>query len=391
VRASAWLVVLTGCGPVVGASDDESSTGSGRTTSSGSASTLDATTVDPSVDPTTVEPSGPDDATIDIKMDMTGGDECSRSFVVEPLPSQVFVLVDASQTMTQPIVDHDLDPDTPPVTRWSMLATALEQYVPLLVEQSSVDVWAFPRFDAEAAPDLSACEIDASHAYLGSTAAQIFAYLPDADATDFLGATPTTLLLSAAHSHLTGEEPGPSQHIVVITDGAPNCYAAAEPPATFDEVDENAADWAAYAASQGIATHVVAVAVPEGVFGGGPEGDAIADHRAALEVLAEAGGTTLLSGDDVVTMGDAMNAVVRATASCRLVVPRELGGLPYAVEIGDGRVYYEVPIELCADNWGFARVSGDGEEEIIEMCGGACASLVEEGVAEIVEICVIAE
>ena len=72
-------------------------------------------------------------------------------------------------------------------------------------------------------------------------------------------------------------------------------------------------------------------------------------------------------------------------------VEQGLGEREEVVEIGEERVYYELPIEECGDEAGFVRVSSDGEDEIIEMCADACASLVEQGVADIVELCVIAE
>lgn len=390
----AALALASACGPVVGGADSSGDGGShstGTSTSSSSTSlSASGTSVDVTLSDAEVDvDSGPDDGAIPDFWDP--GPQCPRRFDATPIPSQVWFLVDVSQTMTTRLVDHDLDVDTPEVTRWSMVANNLAEWLPLFTTQSMMSMVAFPSVDAEPPPSATACDVTERHPLFAATADELLAYLPAPDAGGFGGATPTGRAYELATFDIWSFSPVPQTHVVLVTDGAPNCSEGTMPPEIFDEVDAGLlADVESLHDDDVVATHVVAIDVPSGPSGGGVEGDAIADHHAALAALAEAGGTTIHDAGDANTLDDAMAAILHATQSCRLSVPRELGGWPFQIEIGDERVYYEVPPDLCADNWGYVFVGGT-DEGVIEMCGGACDSLRAVGSASFVEICVIAE
>jgi hypothetical protein len=389
----AALATTPACGPVVG-SDDGGSDGGSRGNDTG--------TTSPTTSPTAASAdvtSTPSDAEDEVNSAFEEGrppdfwdttPTCPRTFDATPIPSHVSVLVDVSQTMTTQLVDHDLDLDTPAVTRWSMLANHLAEWLPTLTVHSEVSVWSFPSVDANAPPSPNACDVSATHPPFGATADEMIAYLPAPDAVAFAGATPTGIVSDGTTLELGNLPLAPPKHVVLITDGAPNCTQGTDPPELFDAVDSVVQSDLEALHAAGITTHVVAIDVPTGPSGGGIEGDAITDHHATLAALAAAGGTTLHDVADATALDAATNALLRATQSCRLAVPPELDGTPFQIDIGDDRVYYEVPPELCADNWGYTFVTGL-DDTVIQMCSGACDSLVTLGNASFVEICVIAE
>lgn len=393
VRVAA-LALTSACGPVVGSADGSSDGGSHSTGPSATSSSTSVSASGASVDVTVSDAevdvdSGPDDGRIPNTWDTPP--ECPRRFDATPIPSQVWFLVDVSQTMTTRLVDHDLDADTPEVTRWSMVANNLAEWLPTFTTQSTMSMVAFPTVDAEPPAAPTACDVTERHPLFAATADELLAYLPAPDAGGFAGATPTGRAYELATFDIWSFSPVPNTHVVLVTDGAPNCSEGTMPPAMFDEVDAGLlADVQSLHDDDDVTTHVVAIDVPSGPSGGGVEGDAIADHHATLAALAEAGGTTIHDAADANGLDVAMAAILGATQSCRLSVPSELAGWPFQIEIGDERVYYEVPPELCADNWGYVFVAGT-DEGVIEMCSGACDSLRAVGSASFVEICVIAE
>lgn len=389
----AALALASACGPVVGSADsstdgpwqpNDTSATAPTTSVSASDTSADVSVGDAEVD----VDSGLDDALLPDFWEPIP--ECPSRYDATPIPSQVWFLVDVSQTMTTRLLDHDLDADTPDVTRWSMVANNLAEWLPMFTTQSTMGMVAFPSVEAESPPSPTACDVTPQHPAFGATADEMLAYLPAPDAAGFAGATPTGRAYELATLDISSVPSAPPTHVVLVTDGAPNCSEATTPPALFDEVDAGLLADVESLHDDGIPTHVVAIDVPSGPSGGGVEGDAIADHHATLAALAEAGGTTIHDAADANTLDLAMSAVLGATQSCRLSVPPELAGWPFQIEIGDDRVYYEVPPELCADNWGYVFVGGT-DEAVIEMCSGACESLRAVGSASFVEICVIAE
>lgn len=391
----AALLSICACGPITGVAADTESGSSSTQASLTDAVSITANSTVPPQEVTTLE-GGPYDAASypesgfddGIKLDIDA-DPCPRTFEVYPPPGAVSLLIDASQTMVTGLVDHDGDAMTPEITRWQLVVDALTLHLPSLVDIAAVEVWSFPRFGAAAPPDLDACSVTGPLSF-GQSAEIILQYVPPADATFLDGATPTAAALSGAQADLTAYAAlGPSR-IVVITDGAPNCYSAASPPELFDDLDTSAYEWASYANDLGIDTHVIGVAVPDGSWGGGPEGDAITQHRDALTLLAQAGGTGVTFADDAASLDAALAAIEQSAQSCRLSVPSDLWGFWYHVVIGGERYYYELSPELCPNNAGFVRLDVPGYE-IIELCGSACQSLVAHGSAVIEEECAFPE
>jgi hypothetical protein len=329
--------------------------------------------------------------------DDTGGDEakfdfvsagetidgCSRVVDVEPLPSAIEVIVDVSQTMATQYVDHDGLPETPSITRWRLLANALAEWMPVLSEGADLDLQTFPSADSPAPPSSSACESWIGPG-LGTPADELLAELPPPEATFMSGANPTDRAIANAQSMLQGVDPDAKRTIVLFTDGAPNCSELSQPPELFDEVNDATRGWAEYAWAAGMPTWVVAIAVPEGEYGGS-QGDPVANHLQVLNNIANAGGTPLLLAPNAAELDFALEWIVSQTRSCRASIPAEFSGSGFLVEV-DGQTFYDVGGNLCYDADGFVYVD-NGRLDTVELCGTACELFVAQGVATFLEQC----
>lgn len=389
------LLSICACGPVTGVAADTDASSSTQASLTDAVSVTANSTLPPQ-DVSTLEAGSYDAVSFEegpfddgVKLDMYI-DDCPQAIEVYPVPSAVALLVDASQTMVTQLVDHDGVAETPEITRWAMVTNALVEHLPQLYAAAWLSVQSFPTFVAEAPPATAACTVDPLHPAFGSGVDAIVGYLPPPDATFMLGATPTADAILTARTEIGSLSPGSSAHIVLITDGAPNCTLDAVAPDLFEQIDLRAYVEAVNAASQGIAMHVIGVDVPSGTVGGGPEGDAITDHREALTQLADAGGGAAIFVDDATVLDLVLDAIADDVQDCRLVEPAAFAGVWYHVIIDNDRYYYELPPELCAGNSGWYRTT-QGGVQVIQMCGAACESLRLHGAAILEEECVIAE
>jgi hypothetical protein len=307
------------------------------------------------------------------------------------LLTSVAVLVDASQTMATQMLDHDGDPGTPDVTRWSMLATALEEHLPNLAVTANVGIQSFPSFEAAAPPDANACLHEVDGPAPPATGDALLDYLPPASATWFLGATPTAAAVLVAWQSILSNDAGAERRILMLTDGAPNCTMDAQPPELFDDVDLSAEGWIHYLFHEGIFTHVVGIDVPEGTSGGGPEGDAITDHRARLDDLALNSGVLLTLVDDAVSLDAALTDFAVQAQSCRLRIPGDILHMGWIeVELAGEAVYW-VDDAQCHDGVDGYRGIDTPEGDTIEFCGTLCDAFREAGVATVTATCSVPE
>ena len=326
---------------------------------------------------------GGDDVKVDVDgvSDTVGG--CPQMFEVEPLTSAIEVIVDVSQSMATQYVDHDQSPETVSITRWHMLATALDEWLPRLGDGADLDMMVFPSIDAPAPPSLDACASWVGPG-LGTPADALLAELPPAESTFMQGANPTDQAFAAAQAALQRVDPATKRAIVLFTDGAPNCAEAIDPPALFDDVNDATRGWAEYALGMGVQTHVVAIDVAEGEFGGS-QGDPIANHALVLQDIAFAGGAAPYFVATASDLEIALDWIVTQTRSCRTSVPAELVGSLFLLEIED-QTFYEVGFATCFGDAGFVFVDND-HYDTIEVCGAACDLFRATGVATMVEQC----
>jgi len=383
VRAlAAFVVVAAGCGPVQPASD--------RVPVSGGQSTTQG---DEGTKPGSDAPMHGDDAAAgdDMKLDIDSVGEtlggCPHMFDMTPLPSALEVLVDVSQTMATQYVDHDGMPETQSITRWHMLSAALTEWLPALADGADIDLQIFPRVDAPPPPATGACQATVGFG-LGTPVDTLLALLPAPEATFMQGANPTELAIATAQFRLQDIDEQATRTIVLFTDGAPNCAAGQEPPALFDAVADATRGWAEYAFALGIRTYVVAIAVPDGEYGGS-QGDPYANHHQILQGIANAGGTPYLPVADAAELETMLAYIVAQTRSCRAAIPSGLAGAVGWVEV-DGQTFYEIGFGNCFGDAGFVWVD-NGLYDTIELCGTACELFVEEGTATLVEQCAFPE
>lgn len=217
-------------------------------------------------------------------------------------PPNVMFVVDTSSSMLDGW-DHDGDPMTPTVARWSTARALLEQLV--------VDLGPYPsRMGLQRAPSSAACAAatiddpmctDADVCLVDPTPEieigdshgdEILAALPDASASplEIVGGSPIRAAWLAARDHLIEQPEETVELIVLITDGGASCSEPTLPQAveTFDEqlLSTVAEGFEVY----GIETIVVGVGVADQpTLPAQPDSPAV-DTQAALNDLGMAGG-----------------------------------------------------------------------------------------------------
>jgi hypothetical protein len=376
VRRLVVLAVLgSGCGPVPPASERAPVSG-GNSTTGGDEGTRPGSSAPLNDDSDTA---GDDD---EVKLDQYG-DGCPLTYDVEPLRSAIEVLVDASQGMANQLVDHDFDEGTPPITRWAMLAPALDEFLPALAEVGDIDVHVYPAVDAPNPPDPDACLVGPAPGF-GAPLEVLLDELPATDATFMLGANPMSAAFEAAYDHLKFIDAHRKRVIVVVTDSAPNCAEGSFGVDQFDQVDAMARAWALYGENMNVRTHVVAVALPEDEWGGAG-GDPFANHYDVLQDIANTGGSPLSIADGSDSLAYVLGDIVAKSRSCRTRLPTEVIGTWFWVEVS-GQTFDEIGGFDCSAQNGFVYVD-NGFYDTIELCADACTLFLEEGSASVVEDC----
>ncbi|MEZ4453607.1 MAG: vWA domain-containing protein [Nannocystaceae bacterium] len=290
------------------------------------------------------------------------------------VPEVVFVVA-KSGSMGAETLDHEGDPDTPPVSRWSLLKPALTAFVEGHEASLRGGLVFQPGLDAQPYYDVSACPVAATPEVIVApgSAAEIVAALQLAPA-NLAGATPTRAALELAVDHLSGTPEGPAKAIVLLTDAAANCDPdAADEAARFEVYDDGVLEVAAAALAQGIPVHVIGVAAPTGVtpaiVDGAPDGVVTAATLASL--AAAGGGLPFVNA----TTPDALDLAFAAIAEALLPCHRELDPPPAHPD------YVEIQVDgvdlvrsdECADPTGWHYT--DDTFTRVEFCADACAVL----------------
>lgn len=119
--------------------------------------------------------------------------------------------------------DHDADPNTPAVTRWSSLHQIIEGVVGEHEGMIDFGVGLFPSQAATMADDVSACPVnaDVEVPVAPMNKAAVLAGIPPAGA-ELHGATPAAAAVIAARDHLQSLDPAAARAIVLVTDSAAN-------------------------------------------------------------------------------------------------------------------------------------------------------------------------
>lgn len=368
--------------PTPGSSGDPASTSSG--TSSGPASTSSGTSGSPDTSSGTSTGTSSSTGSSGSSSGLPCRDDVIDLFI-EPL-DLVFV-VDRSNDMTSPW-DHDGDPGTASVPRWSSARAALT----VIAERFDASLFAglalFPGADATMAYGPPSC-LTAAQAEVpvgGGSAADIDAALPAADAA-LLGARPAVLAFQSALAALSAGRPEARKKILFLAGGAWNCDPdAVSNAALLELLDDTLHGEVSQAFMDGVKTHVIGVGVPNATSP--TKVDSLPDKINSfteLGALATAGGTAkagpekFAAADDEAELVAVLDAAVRDEFSCVVALDTE-PALPFdlVLELGGDPI---PRITDCVGESGWHFVDGPPYTNI-ELCGLACSRFQELGAAQ---------
>lgn len=396
--STAWLALfLSACNGGVGGDTDSDASGdptgilpptAGDTSSSSSSGESDSTTT------------GEPDPTTSVSSSSTTEDpfKCDEFIppAVEPVIPQVVLVLDKSGSMLVEW-DHDSDPMTDAVTRWSSLRAVVDSIVTGLDTAVDFGALLFPSLKATSSPTMAACVVDAAPLVpVGpQNGVAILDAIPQGESTTLAGGTPSTEGIKAAVAELgglTGEEP---KFIIFITDGAANCDP--ENDDLFNDYDDRLALAVADAAAAGFKTHVVGIDIKDALTPIDPDGnpDGINPYE-KLNELAEIAGTARPGAEKFYNATNqdelqaALMAITETVLSCEINLGEPVPDNFYIkrVEVGadgvPGQLVYtgnDTQVAACDSEAGWQYTS-DGREAIV-LCGDACQHYKETGVVEI--------
>ncbi len=376
---SMMVMVALACGPAVPA--DSSATSDQPAPASGDDG-LPPVTSGPAMLPQTSAWPGETEAPEPIyDVELPPVDPCEMSWTVGRLTPRVVFVIDLSGSMATQTFDHDVDPRTPPVTRWSGLRTVLEERLPEWDASHHIGLQPFPSTTAPPPPDASACALgNVAVVPAFANANDVLDTLPLADDTALAGATPLRGAILQARALLSSNGGEPNKAIVIITDGAPNCTPGLEPPASFDELDYDAQRVLLDLNQDGIDTTIIALDVPDLRLPAG-NGEPAGNPMSALQSLALFGDFRV--ANDVFDLHVALSELRLEIESTRVPLPSRITDIQrYDVEI-DGTIYFSV--NSCGDD-GYMRIDGP-QGDALQMCGAALTGLQRTGQATIRPYC----
>ncbi len=326
----------------------------------------------------------------------TGGASCSVVEVTrKPVSPNVVLVIDKSGSMVSEQIglwDHDADPNTPNVTRWSSLHQVVTAVLTDFEDSINFGAQLFPGLAATAQYSAEACVINPNIDIAAAAAnkAAILAGIPVEGDTMMRGGTPTSAAVTTALDHLRTLDPDVPRAILLVTDGAANCAAGASPPPLFESYDETVHDIVADAfAIDGIPTYVVGVGIQDittpAVMDGNPD-DTNAFDR--LNDLATEGGKPRADPDEKffntvnqIELAAALDEIAVDALTCLIEIDPPLLAPEQTGVVVDGVLV--PPVEDCATENGWVYTNPDGPFDGIELCGSACAGLKLVGEAEL--------
>lgn len=319
----------------------------------------------------------------------TGGPEGCGYTVPYDIPilvPRVMLVVDQSPAMLDPW-DHDLDPQTPDVPRWSSVHDELTSFIATLALYADVGLVVYPGAGATDMDSGQACTFAADLDVIapGPDAPVLFDALAPANAA-LVGAAPLRDALTAALAAL-GPADGPPRNLVLVANSAPNCAAAAPDTATLlESLDPGVLDLAPGLVSQGIGLFVVGVGAASDATpiapDKRPDGVAVADY---LAELAAATGQKLLNPQSVPELADAFDDLIGdpPIKNCEVLVDPPPAPDQHVSEVRVGGATVPGPAADCADPWSWQSV----DAETIWLCPAACDALFTSGTIEIDVVC----
>ncbi|MBA3549865.1 MAG: VWA domain-containing protein [Nannocystis sp.] len=400
MKCSAYVLMLAlvgacpGEGPVAVTTE-----GSGSSSSTSSGTTSEAPTTGTTRQPTTEPPGGSTTVVFD-------PNDCGHAVVYKP---NVMLVLDKSGSMVADpggFWDHDQDPGTATVSRWSSLHAAVAGLVDKFDAGMNLGLVLFPAKTAASSYDEMACIVGGAPGVplAGMNAANMLAALPEAltDGAMMKGGTPATKGLKVAIEALASVPAEQPRFMLLVTDGAANCQEnAPDLEALFEVYDDEVTSTVAAAAAMGIKTFVVGVDIANEVSSDLKDGlpDSVNVHE-KLNELAVAGGVAR-AGDEKFfnptnegELQAALELISGQILSCTFTLyPTpiflgyvEVNGFKEGTQAGSS----DLTDCMTQDGWDFLPPIDpqDSDEPLrIELCGAACSDYRMSGEIDIQYTC----
>jgi hypothetical protein len=312
-------------------------------------------------------------------------EQAQYAIQLEPLPPNVVLVLDKSRSMTNPW-DHDLDPNTPQISRWHSLHNVVSDLTAQFSDTIQFGSILFPSANAwldEPVNDFSCLVSDAPEVPVGGmTRDAILASMPAPEDLTISGGTPATIGVQNAVDHLLslpGEAP---RAVLLLTDGAANCNADEAPEDTLFVYDSQVPLVVAQAfADHSIPTYVIGINILD-ELGTKPAVNAYE----ALNEVAQAGGAPSPGPDSFynsfneIELADALEAVAMKI-ECTVSLPEEPLFPDLASVSVDGQGWNQVDDCAAADGWSYT--SEAAPFNAIQLCGAACEALQGGGTVQV--------
>ncbi len=396
-------LVAIACGPSPSTSSTSASTG--ETSSSESVGTSSSTGVD-------VTTAGPDTADDDSETTAShqctddsqcafnqscidgvcvGENICCMYDEILPRGVEVMLVLDKSGSMVDPNNhwDHDGDDadddgfvDDDPMqaatakrSRWSSLHRAVTDFVTRYDSHFKLGATLLPSAEAVAVLGPDACLVsEAPEVPVDVMQAEVLLEtIPEGNADDLKGGTPTTAALGVAYAHVDSSD----AVVVLVTDGSPVCRQDAESDIELIDYDGASVGTVADAWNQlGVPTYVVGVDIRD-------EWSGDLNPHVQLGALAEVGGVPNPEGDEAyyrasteAELVDILGETVGRELACTIHGFTTIPNIEITILIDATPIDPLDPAE-CDIQSGWSHV-----DDSLRFCGDACTDFINAGYAE---------
>lgn len=343
---------------------------------------------------------GDADATASTSSDsgvVTAGEACSPvTLIRKPVRPNVVLVLDKSSSMWagpngNGSWDHDDDPMTPGISRWTSLHEVVESIVTGFADSINFGAHLFPVAGATANYEPGACLVNPTIdiAVAADNADAVLAGIPAADA-NVRGGTPVAAGVTAALEHLKTLDPDVPRAIVLVTDGAANCAEGEPIEGLFEHYDESIHAIVVDAFTiDAIPTYVVGVGIED--LTSPTEQDGMPDNVNTfdrLNDLATQGGKPrndpaqkFFNTNNQPMLAAALSEIATDALTC-IIALDEPPQVPAdtVVALGDAVLAH---VDDCASEDGWVFVHPDGPFDTLQLCGAACNGFKLAGEADV--------
>ena len=296
------------------------------------------------------------------------------------------LVLDKSRSMSN-LWDHDLDPNTPEISRWHSLHNVVDHLLTEFGTEVDFGAQLFPAADAwldEPVNDWSCRVAGEPEVSVGpGTGEQILAAIPAGEDFSISGGTPAAAGIRSAIDHLNDTAPEGPRAVVFVTDGAANCNDEELPEDTLFVYDAG---------------------VPE-VIRGAFEDHHIPVYVVGINILDELGDKPVVNAYEAIThAADAGGAPAPGEESfynafnepeLAGALDEVLGGIECTVQLDEVPPDPEM-VGVKVDGASFDLIDGCDSAsngwtyatpDSITLCGDACESLRDGATVEFEYIC----